>query len=211
MPRVVAAETLKKGEAIDASQVRVETAGRFPILGDVAQTIDQVVGRAPMRVVVPGTEIHLAQLMLPPDVNRGEMVEVEVRSGAAHLASSGRRNPQAAAATPSSFATSPAIRCFRRASKGRAKPFWMPAAPLGTEMCSPHKILAWLLILCASEALVAADTKAKKPRCRVPRPVYPGRPGSPQFAARAALTGVPLVAGIAAGRIGERCARQPGG
>jgi len=34
--------------------------------------------------------IHLAQLMLPPDVNRGEMVEVEVRSGAAHLAFTGK-------------------------------------------------------------------------------------------------------------------------
>jgi flagella basal body P-ring formation protein FlgA len=90
MPRVVAAEALKKGEAIGASQVRVETADRFPIAGDVAQTMDQVVGRAPIRVVVPGTEIHLAQLMVPPDVNRGEMVEVEVRSGAAHLAFTGK-------------------------------------------------------------------------------------------------------------------------
>jgi flagella basal body P-ring formation protein FlgA len=90
MPRVVAAEALKKGEAIGASQVRVETADRFPIAGDVAQTMDQVVGRAPMRVVAPGTEIHLAQLMVPPDVNRGEMVEVEVRSGAAHLAFTGK-------------------------------------------------------------------------------------------------------------------------
>jgi flagella basal body P-ring formation protein FlgA len=28
--------------------------------------------------------------MVPPDVNRGEMVEVEVRSGAAHLAFTGK-------------------------------------------------------------------------------------------------------------------------
>ncbi len=90
MPRVVAAETLKKGEPIGASQVRVETADRFPIAGDVAQTIDQVVGRAPTRVVALGTEIHLGQLMVPPDVNRGEMVEVEVRSGAARLAFTGK-------------------------------------------------------------------------------------------------------------------------
>jgi flagella basal body P-ring formation protein FlgA len=90
MPRVVAAEALKKGEAIGASQVRVETADRFPIAGDMAQTVDQVVGRAPIRAVVPGTEIHLSQLMVPPDVNRGDMVEVEVRSGAAHLAFSGK-------------------------------------------------------------------------------------------------------------------------
>jgi flagella basal body P-ring formation protein FlgA len=90
MPRVVAAEALKKGEAIGASQVRVETADRFPIVGDVAQTVDQVVGRAPVRVVAAGTEIHLGQLMVPPDVNRGDMVEVEVRSGAAHLAFTGK-------------------------------------------------------------------------------------------------------------------------
>jgi flagella basal body P-ring formation protein FlgA len=90
MPRVVAAETLKKGEAIGASQVRVETADGFPIAGDVAQTVDQVVGRAPMRAIAPGTEVHLGLLMVPPDVNRGEMVEVEVRSGAAHLAFTGK-------------------------------------------------------------------------------------------------------------------------
>jgi len=90
MPRVVAAEALLKGEAIGAGQVRVETADRFPIAGDVAQTVDQVTGRAPLRAVVLGAEIHLSQLMLPPDVNRGEMVEVEVRSGAAHLAFTGK-------------------------------------------------------------------------------------------------------------------------
>ena len=89
-PRVVAAEALKRGEAIGASQIHVETAERFPIAGDVAQTADQVVGRAPMRAVVPGTEIHLSQLMVLPDVSRGEMVEVEVRSGAAHLAFTGK-------------------------------------------------------------------------------------------------------------------------
>ena len=90
MPRVVALEPLKKGDPIGASQVRVEIADLFPITGDVAQTVDQVVGKAPMRNVVPGTEIHLAQLMVPPDVNRGDMVEVEVRSGAAYLAFTGK-------------------------------------------------------------------------------------------------------------------------
>jgi flagella basal body P-ring formation protein FlgA len=89
-PRVVAAEALQKGEAIGAGQVRVETADRFPITGDLAQTVDQVVGRAPMRVIAPGTEIHVGQLMVPPDVNRGDMVEVEVRSGAARLAFTGK-------------------------------------------------------------------------------------------------------------------------
>ena len=89
-PRVVATEALKRGEAIVASQVRVETADRFPITSDLAQTVDQVVGRAPMRAFAPGTEIHLGQLMMPPDVNRGDMVEVEVRSGAAHLAFTGK-------------------------------------------------------------------------------------------------------------------------
>jgi flagella basal body P-ring formation protein FlgA len=90
MPRVVAAGALRKGEVIAASQVRVETAARFPVAGDVAQTVDQVIGRAPMRIVAAGAEIHLAQLMVPPDVNRGELVEVEVRSGAAHLALTGK-------------------------------------------------------------------------------------------------------------------------
>jgi flagella basal body P-ring formation protein FlgA len=90
MPRVVATEALGRGEAIGASQVRLETANRFPIAGDVAQTVEQVVGRAPMRAVAPGMEIHVTQLVVPSDVNRGEMVEVEVRSGAALLAFTGK-------------------------------------------------------------------------------------------------------------------------
>jgi flagella basal body P-ring formation protein FlgA len=90
MRRLVAAEPLKRGEPIGASQVRVETAECFPIVGDVAQTPDQVVGRAPLLNVLSGAEIHLAKLVVPPDVNRGDMVEVEVRSGAAHLAFTGK-------------------------------------------------------------------------------------------------------------------------
>jgi len=51
----------------------------------------------PCGAVVPGEEIHLAQLMLPPDVNRGEMVEVEVaqrRGPSRFYGEGGIRGPQ---------------------------------------------------------------------------------------------------------------------
>jgi flagella basal body P-ring formation protein FlgA len=131
MSCVVAAEALKKGEAIGASQVRVETADRFPIAGDMAQTIDQVVGRAPIRVVVPGTEIHLAQLMVPPDVNRGEMVEVEVRSGAAHLAFTGKAESAGRSGDTIAIRNLSSNKVFQARVEGKGKAFIDAGRALG--------------------------------------------------------------------------------
>jgi flagella basal body P-ring formation protein FlgA len=131
MPRVVAAGALQKGEAIGPSQVRVETAVRFPISGDVAQSVDQVVGRAPMRAVAPGTDIHLSQLMLPPDVNRGEMVEVEVRSGAAHLAFTGKAESAGRSGETIVIRNLSSNKVFQARIEGRGKAFLDAGRALG--------------------------------------------------------------------------------
>lgn len=83
--RVVATARLKRGEPIADTQVRVESIDRFPAAGDLAQNLSQVVGRIPLRDFAEGTEIRPTLLTSAPDVNCGDMVEVEVRSGAARL------------------------------------------------------------------------------------------------------------------------------
>jgi flagella basal body P-ring formation protein FlgA len=90
VPRVVAVENLKRGEPIGATQIRVETVEAFPAIGDVAQSVEEVAGRALSRDVSAGSEIRIAELVSAPDVSRGEMVEVEVRSGAARLLLTGK-------------------------------------------------------------------------------------------------------------------------
>jgi flagella basal body P-ring formation protein FlgA len=51
----------------------------------VAHSIDEIDGRIPWRPIAKGSEIQLAWLRLPADINRGDTVDVEVRSGAARL------------------------------------------------------------------------------------------------------------------------------
>jgi flagella basal body P-ring formation protein FlgA len=88
--RVVAAAALKRGEPITASGVRLETAEMFPMADGVAAAIDEVTGRTPVRDIAAGAEVHLNQIVVPPEVSRGEPVDVEVRSGAARLVLTGK-------------------------------------------------------------------------------------------------------------------------
>jgi len=131
IPHVVALEPLTKGDPIAASQVRVETTDRFPIAGDVAQSVDQVVGRAPMRNLAPGTEVHLAQLMVPPDVNRGDMVEVEVRSGAAHLAFTGKAESAGRSGDTIVIRNLSSNKVFQARIEGKGKAFLDAGGALG--------------------------------------------------------------------------------
>ena len=85
VPRVVTVEKLKRGELIELSQLRLETSEAFPQRGDTAESLDQVAGRTPLFDLNPGAEIRLSQITSPPDIDRGQEVQVEVRSGAARL------------------------------------------------------------------------------------------------------------------------------
>lgn len=90
LPRVVALARLKRGSPVIPDQIRVQMVEGFPGAGDLARAMDQVVGRVPLSDIAAGSDVHLAQLATAPDVARGDMVEVEVRSGAAHLVLTGK-------------------------------------------------------------------------------------------------------------------------
>ncbi len=85
LPRVVAAGSIPAGTAIPARLLRQESREVFPAAGDVAEQVADVIGRTSIRAIAPGQEIHLANLKVAADVNRGDSVQVEVRSGSAKL------------------------------------------------------------------------------------------------------------------------------
>ncbi len=88
--RVRAAALLRAGEAIGAGQLTVEAAEGFPAAGREAETVAQVVGRRPRRTIPAGAAVPLALLEQPREVERGDVVRVEVASGAARLSLEGR-------------------------------------------------------------------------------------------------------------------------
>lgn len=87
---VVAVEALRPGVAIASSQLRTEVVEGFPSAAPVITSTDQVVGLMPLRPVAAGAEVRLENLVHPNDVNRGDLVTVDVRFGAAHLSLTGR-------------------------------------------------------------------------------------------------------------------------
>jgi flagellar basal body P-ring formation protein FlgA len=90
VPRLVAVELIRRGRPVLASQIRVESNTGFPGTTDLAATVDQVEGLVALRNIPAGAEIHLRQLEPPLDIHHGDMVEVEVRSGLARVATTGK-------------------------------------------------------------------------------------------------------------------------
>jgi flagella basal body P-ring formation protein FlgA len=90
--RTVAAESLKIGQPIGQLQFRVEAGECFPARESLGQapgspeTPRSPLGMVAKRAIAAGTEIRPDSVGPPNDVNRGDAVHVEVRSGAAHLA-----------------------------------------------------------------------------------------------------------------------------
>jgi flagella basal body P-ring formation protein FlgA len=82
---VEAAETLVAGKVIEASQLVVKTGPRFPFDTASIESVELAVGRRPVRVLIAGTQIVAAMLMIAHDVERGDHVAVEVRVGRAIL------------------------------------------------------------------------------------------------------------------------------
>jgi flagella basal body P-ring formation protein FlgA len=106
--RLIAAEALKPGQPIDAKQVRAEPGECFPALPGAGLAPPAPLGLVPSRAIAAGAEIRPEFLVPPNDVNRGDAVDVEVRSGAARLAftakaeSGGRSGDFIAVRNPSS-------------------------------------------------------------------------------------------------------------
>lgn len=88
--QVVAARPLKAGDAITAADVRVEQKNGFPFGNVAAGSLEQVVGKRVQRSIAEGAPVAPSLLEDVPAVERGEIVEVEVKSGAAHLSFTGK-------------------------------------------------------------------------------------------------------------------------
>jgi len=118
--RLVAADGLRAGQTLEARQVRTEIATCFPA-ARLPLPLEQAVGLVVTRPISAGAEIRPEFLAPPNQVNRGDAVAVEVRSGGARLAftgkaeSSGRNGDLVAVRNPSSN------RIFRARVDGKDK------------------------------------------------------------------------------------------
>ena len=83
--RVVATADLIAGQAIRQDQVRLESLEEFPLDLLTARNLDEVIGLAPRVAIKNGAPILKNQIGHAPEVARGDVVNVEVRSGAAYL------------------------------------------------------------------------------------------------------------------------------
>lgn len=86
LPRVIAAQALKRGVPVEPEQLRVDSVEGFPLADNLARTIEEVVGKAPWQDIPADSPVRISALTQPPEIGRGDMVEVEVRAGAARLA-----------------------------------------------------------------------------------------------------------------------------
>jgi flagella basal body P-ring formation protein FlgA len=83
--RLMAAESLRAGRPIEARQIRATASTCFPIAGKQFPTAAQIAGMTPIHSIAAGSELRPELLAPPNDVNRGDAVHIEVRSGAARL------------------------------------------------------------------------------------------------------------------------------
>ena len=88
--RIVATEDLAPGRPIESRQVRLEEYDTPPSNQPPPPTLDKVVGKLPRQPIKALAAITALQLEEPKDIGRGDLVEVEVRSGGARLALQGR-------------------------------------------------------------------------------------------------------------------------
>ncbi len=131
LPRVVAAEPLARGQVIAPAQLRLEDRDVFPGAGDAALSLDQVSGRLALRPIPAGREIHLGQLQLSAEINRGDLVEVEVRSGAARVALAARSEAQGRSGQMVSLRNLSSNKIFQARVAGKGKAVVDAGAPNG--------------------------------------------------------------------------------
>ncbi len=82
---VEAAELLPAGRIISADQLVLQTGIRSPLDPTPAETLESVAGKKPLRTLAPGVVIRPQLLIEPPQVERGDKVDVQVQSGDAYL------------------------------------------------------------------------------------------------------------------------------
>jgi flagella basal body P-ring formation protein FlgA len=88
--RLIADENLRAGIPIKSGQIREEVTDAFPLSSGRLASLSQVEGLIPLRAIASGAEVRPDDVGQPYEVNRGDLVHVEVRAGAARLALTGR-------------------------------------------------------------------------------------------------------------------------
>lgn len=87
--RVVAAQGLRSGEPVTADQVRLESHEGL-LSPQYAASLDQVIGRTPRKPITAGAPVLLTLLESPKEIARGDIVDIEVTSGHARMAVTGK-------------------------------------------------------------------------------------------------------------------------
>ena len=128
--RVVAVESLRAGQLVEPGQLRLETSLGFPMPVKLAGSIGQVAGRLLLRPVPAGSPIHLDQLAAPFDVSRGDVVDVEVRSGAARLSFTGRAEADGRSGDMVAIRNESSKRLFQARVNGKGKALVIARVPL---------------------------------------------------------------------------------
>ena len=119
--KVFAAESLKPGRAIEARQLRAGTMPCFPSAAGAAVTADALVGMAPNRYLAAGSEIRPDWVARPNEVNRGDLVAVEVHCGAARLSFTGRAESSGRSGDEINVRNPSSNRIFRARVTGRGR------------------------------------------------------------------------------------------
>jgi flagella basal body P-ring formation protein FlgA len=87
---VVAAQRLNSGQPISLRELRAESVPCFPAGKAPAPSIDAMTGLLPIRPIAAGEQIPMTALKAPYEIVRGDLVEVQVYSGAVRLAFTGK-------------------------------------------------------------------------------------------------------------------------
>jgi flagella basal body P-ring formation protein FlgA len=85
MTRVVATQLILPGQNVAPGEVKIETYDDFPLRNDIARNLEEVVGRMSRRAIRVGLPVFRSDLIEPLLVQRGDLVDVTVISGAAQL------------------------------------------------------------------------------------------------------------------------------
>jgi flagella basal body P-ring formation protein FlgA len=88
--RVVATENLAVGHVIGANQVKLEACDVYPARSAALPSLETVAGTNPRNPIPAGESITASMVEAPREVERGDVVQVEVQSGAALLKLEGR-------------------------------------------------------------------------------------------------------------------------
>lgn len=83
--RIIAVANIPSGKPIQRNQVRLESCEDSLLDVTTARNLDEVIGYLPKNVLRAYFPIRRTQLSPPPDVAKGELVDVQVFAGAAHL------------------------------------------------------------------------------------------------------------------------------